>query len=341
MFADSPFHRTHVKNDGNTKLLQNSIDLLNYPIDICYDNLMGLHLRANRKIAKGQVVLKECPLAMAISDDYRLEHCSICTDKLENNSRVLCEACNSNNYLVDLAQFFKHSGIVLTGSSEVSLYAMFFRLFLGYSLRRSNSFDDDVISLPPDAISLLAWDKLGVEDDLTRDVSNISNVIMAMFEDFDVEQIQNACYTVVCNQHSVMNERGKEIGRSICGVSALFNHSCDSNLSWEIGTNTLGIMICKAIRDIEAGEELTISYINPELLDKLSAQERYNKILCELNFPCSCFKCKVFCKECFIASSKMKSCSRCHSVVYCSRECQVKNWSIHKLICGKLVKYTI
>ena len=30
----------------------------------------------------------------------------------------------------------------------------------------------------------------------------------------------------------------------------------------------------------------------------------------------------------------MKRCTRCRTVLYCSRECQLKNWQAHKFLCG-------
>ena len=31
----------------------------------------------------------------------------------------------------------------------------------------------------------------------------------------------------------------------------------------------------------------------------------------------------------------MKKCSRCKTTFYCSRDCQIGDWKIHKRICGK------
>ena len=35
---------------------------------------------------------------------------------------------------------------------------------------------------------------------------------------------------------------------------------------------------------------------------------------------------------------KLKSCSRCKRVRYCSRECQVKDWKTHKKFCKEVQK---
>ncbi|KAH0834240.1 hypothetical protein J3R83DRAFT_11557, partial [Lanmaoa asiatica] len=30
---------------------------------------------------------------------------------------------------------------------------------------------------------------------------------------------------------------------------------------------------------------------------------------------------------------QLKLCSRCHAVKYCSKECQISDWKVHKSIC--------
>jgi hypothetical protein len=39
---------------------------------------------------------------------------------------------------------------------------------------------------------------------------------------------------------------------------------------------------------------------------------------------------------CYIVSKDMKYCRGCKNLVYCSNECQIKHWKIHKLDCKKL-----
>jgi hypothetical protein len=45
---------------------------------------------------------------------------------------------------------------------------------------------------------------------------------------------------------------------------------------------------------------------------------------------------KPMTKECKFSSKKdgVKKCGKCMSVSYCSRECQAKDWSEHKKVCG-------
>ncbi|KAH3835139.1 uncharacterized protein LOC127878930 [Dreissena polymorpha] len=41
----------------------------------------------------------------------------------------------------------------------------------------------------------------------------------------------------------------------------------------------------------------------------------------------------TFCHVCKTQLNVMKRCSRCRNVLYCSRECQTKDWSVHKTVC--------
>ena len=42
-----------------------------------------------------------------------------------------------------------------------------------------------------------------------------------------------------------------------------------------------------------------------------------------------------FCSECYKEDNIDMRCGKCLKVYYCSRECQVKHWKFHKLICKK------
>ncbi len=43
-----------------------------------------------------------------------------------------------------------------------------------------------------------------------------------------------------------------------------------------------------------------------------------------------------YCANCNISAPNLKKCGRCKDIYYCSRECQVVNWTKHKPNCGKL-----
>lgn len=45
---------------------------------------------------------------------------------------------------------------------------------------------------------------------------------------------------------------------------------------------------------------------------------------------------KYECRQCFKVMDKRKNCSRCKTVYYCSRDCQVAHWPIHKRECVEI-----
>lgn len=76
-------------------------------------------------------------------------------------------------------------------------------------------------------------------------------------------------------------------GQGIYGVGCLFNHSCDPNLNVqysEVNDETLSVV---ALRDIAAGEELTISYIDTLLPFTVRQQQLFEHYL----FECRCPRC--------------------------------------------------
>ena len=104
------------------------------------------------------------------------------------------------------------------------------------------------------------------------------------FEDIDEPITQDKLTIILKNRHT--NRRCVyfpiEISRGLFFISSFFNHSCDNNVCYEgIGD----FIFCFAIKDINKGDELTISYI--------SSSENYNKrkekldnwgIICKCNY---------------------------------------------------------
>ena len=60
-----------------------------------------------------------------------------------------------------------------------------------------------------------------------------------------------------------------------------------------------------------------------------SELKKFNDRLNELYIK---LKHKAKCSNCDKPNSNLK-CSKCKLVFYCSKECQVKDWSTHKLLC--------
>ena len=352
------------------------IDTNEYPLRIQCSREKGLHMVASRPIACGEVVLRECPVAMALEDEHSKRHCGFCALRLTpqdiklwkqhkikrvNNGApnaevharesILCEECLSNNYIVDLNDMFALLGIRLAAlnndphpvqNTDTGLYRIFFRMMFDYGGARRNQLDDDVVNLDVRHVNWLAYDRLGVPDDLARDIDCISSSIREIYSSVSpnggapsVEEISSLCKKLVCNQHAILGEKNEDIGRALFPLAALFNHGCRPNVSWDASYRNGCIMECKALSDIAEGQELLISYMDPVYLQSLDAAERRQYLYKHRHFLCACELCREHCNHCGKSDSKAM-CGKCRQVWYCGADCQRIDWKQHKLLCTVL-----
>ncbi len=76
-------------------------------------------------------------------------------------------------------------------------------------------------------------------------------------------------------------------GTAIYITASLLNHSCDPNLNVGFPYND-GTVVLTAARDVEPGEQLTISYIDRDL----PVPARQEQLLFSYGFKCGCDRCK-------------------------------------------------
>jgi hypothetical protein len=76
-------------------------------------------------------------------------------------------------------------------------------------------------------------------------------------------------------------------GQGIYTIGCLFNHSCDPNLQVLYCDENDETLVATCLRDIAAGEELCISYINESMPYAERQQQLYEHYL----FHCTCTKC--------------------------------------------------
>lgn len=296
-------------------------ELLGYPLKVRFHPQKGLHLIASRKIYKDEIILKECPIAMALEEKYAADYCGVCASKLtmvetaiwlsrETNDpmSILCEGCSANNYLVKMSNALKTLRIEIklrnkTGESDVStstresgLYRNFFRLFLDYAGARLNQLDEDVVCLSMEYAALLDANSSFIQNEndlvsVARAIKTLSKEVKTLSSLSETEILQ-LCRNLTCNEHVLMSVDGDEIGRALCPVAALFNHACEPNVHWELGPETETLMVCTALEDIPAGAELTIAYLNPQQLKTLTKKRRKELIHATRKFTCQCSSCK-------------------------------------------------
>jgi len=75
----------------------------------------------------------------------------------------------------------------------------------------------------------------------------------------------------------------------VCLRMSRFNHSCSSNAEYFWNTDEQ-VRDLRAIRNIEAGDEITVSYIGTEILDP---NKRMQVLLHKFHFFCSCDACNL------------------------------------------------
>ena len=128
------------------------------------------------------------------------------------------------------------------------------------------------------------------------------------------------------------------------GPSCLINHSCEPNvtptgLQGHDRPGLVGIRpyhTIQALRPIQKGEQLFMDYREDSMKPRST---RKANLLAQYGFECQCQLCsdgtsRCDNEKCGKANVPLKRCGKCKSAVYCSRECQAKDWAHHKKFCG-------
>ncbi len=80
---------------------------------------------------------------------------------------------------------------------------------------------------------------------------------------------------------------GAEVGAALSASVAMFNHDCDPNADWSIDED--GCLVVRALRRVDAGQELFLSYVDP----RLPAAARIRKLRENFFFECGCRACSA------------------------------------------------
>ena len=73
---------------------------------------------------------------------------------------------------------------------------------------------------------------------------------------------------------------------------SMINHSCEPNCEWAFGNaGGRATVRVRTVATVEAGEELTVSYLPPQLLEPSRDQERRGELRGGFGFVCACRRC--------------------------------------------------
>lgn len=148
------------------------------------------------------------------------------------------------------------------------------------------------------------------------------------------EKLKDFFKKVVYNWHSIPADNMDEdddIGYAIFPFACYFNHSCSPNVAWKIDRLKSSTFYATALKDINEGDEILISYFGDD--QKVSTHRRQDYLQEYYQFTCDCDRCKQS-KDCYLCEAESKYlCSRCKNIKYCSATCQKKHWRAHKKDC--------
>ena len=143
---------------------------------------------------------------------------------------------------------------------------------------------------------------------------------------------------------------GKTCDLQLMQYGNLINSSCVPNVQMESYGNGTA-MLFKAIRPIEAGEQITISY---STLWPVDSDQKRSAVSAEYGYNCTCDCCTKgispsaaiasypfssipFTSHCWFCGSRSSIiCGKCIVTTYCSDRCQADNWKTHSTICQTL-----
>ena len=289
----------------------------------------GRHFVAGQFIPKESAILIEHPISCVIASTEQISFCTNCR-KAVNNNFWPCRGCDELVFCDDKCyrqafNKFHQYECGFLGYVNWSLgtaYVHTFRLIARYGVHRVIQWESNkdgydfkhYISSEkqPDSDSLYRAFASLVDNSshcdnrsfLHQGFKGIETAFLLEYvnqTNFDLQTmltLSDICYRTTRRTnmnifgHSVFIPERKKISGCIAIVGSLFNHSCDPNIFWTLKN---GKLVVTALKDIESGEELNITYgptvRNTEFFERqVDLRSRYH-------FTCSCKACLSDCRS--------------------------------------------
>eukprot|EP00960_Hanusia_phi_P007857 224857-Hanusia_phi.AAC.1 len=104
-------------------------------------------------------------------------------------------------------------------------------------------------------------------------------------EGLDMREVMEDICRLSCNCYTIVDEEERAVGIGLFPIAALMNHSCSPSCVQSFHGRRMQL---RALRDIEEGEELTLSYIDPAEPLVVRQEELRKRYF----FSCTCNMCE-------------------------------------------------
>ena len=276
----------------------------------------GFGIFATRNIAKDEVVLTETPYVSYIENIDR-SRCSHCAKRLE--SRVLC-SCGEvycSNQCRHRASVEYHAALCNTSYRQIETFLqqhgrtsssrqinMVARLLARASIEKpSDKKYSSPLDLAPIHILHRTTDVNSLADleDSTYNMNipqpienyllidflyteNIPSLYRQSNPRIDMDIIVQTSRVLLANTYRV---DGSDVNLAVLLAGSFFNHDCNPNAELTTKPSTGNTAYFKTKRDVQEGEELTVSYVDPDEENQM----RSLKLLGFYGFRCQCKRC--------------------------------------------------
>ena len=126
--------------------------------------------------------------------------------------------------------------------------------------------------------------KTKMSEEHLRIAAEAREILPLAYQPDDPNEFAQVLSRIDCNKFGLFGDRGEVIGSSLHPSASFVNHSCLPNAFSQINGDELKLY---TLYPVEAGEELNISYIEPELAQK----ERRLRLKETYGFDCICRRC--------------------------------------------------
>eukprot|EP00026_Physarum_polycephalum_P007780 Phypoly_transcript_07846.p1 GENE.Phypoly_transcript_07846~~Phypoly_transcript_07846.p1 ORF type:complete len:479 (+),score=56.38 Phypoly_transcript_07846:141-1577(+) len=257
----------------------------------------GRLLLSKRERREGDLLLTSMPYTYALLDSHQRIRCALCLNDPDSLSR--CSRCRGVYYCSTQCQrqawpIHKHecdaslrvSPNVPTPTMRLLLHMLWKRkLESGGNKKQTNT--NEILQTFED-VSFL---KDHADENSERRVEFTPQAVITKqflgetFDEIPINKIIDFLFLFSCNNFNISDGEMRPIGVGLYPLAALINHSCSPN---SVAVFEGPRVYIRAIQNIKAGEEITVSYIEVGM----TKQQRQATLAKHFYFVCECERCQ-------------------------------------------------